>query len=148
MRIKKNGCSAGTECLLIKLKKMKYLKRNLINYKNTASPPYEKSDIKDITPAQEEAVYLIYNDHQTYDEDVETNYDGEFCFRDLIQGKYRIYVYSEDLPGEEYSFNSKHIKTKSYENSNGTYDPILYQTFEITQKGQNIHLDDVYIEQE
>lgn len=118
----------------------------LINYKNTASAPYEESDIKDITRAQEEDVYLIYNDHQTYDKDVETNYDGEYCFTDLIQGKYRIYVYSEDLAGGEYDFNSDNIIRD--QNSEGTYDLVLYQDVEITRQGEKVRLDDFYIEQE
>jgi len=118
----------------------------LINYKNTATPPYTEDDIKDITPAQEEDVYLIYNEKQTFDEELETNYDGEFCFPNLIKGKYRIFVYSEDLPGGEYDFNSENVIED--QNSEGTFDLVLYQDVEITEKGETIRLDDFYIEQE
>lgn len=118
----------------------------LINYKNTATPPYTEDDIKDITPAQEEDVYLIYNENQTFNEEVETNYDGEFCFPSLIQGKYRIFVYSEDLPGGEYDFNSENVIEN--QNSEGTFDLVLYQDVEITERGEKIRIDDFYIEQE
>lgn len=118
----------------------------LINYKNTAEPPYREADIKDITPAQKEDVFLIYNDNQTFDEDVETNYEGTFCFTNLIRGKYRIYVYSEDLPGGEYDFNSDNVIRDP--NSKGTPDLVLYQDIEITTRGEKIQLDDFYIEQE
>jgi hypothetical protein len=118
----------------------------LINYKNTAVPPYEESDIKDITPAQEEDVYLIYNDHSTPDESEETNYNGEYCFKNLIKGKYMIFVYSEDLPGGEYDFNSDNVIVN--ENSQGTYDLVVFQNVKITETRQNIRLDDFYIEQE
>jgi len=118
----------------------------LINYKNTATPPYTEDDIKDVTPAQEEDVYLIYNENQTFNEEVETNYDGEFCFPNLIKGKYRIFVYSEDLPGGEYDFNSENVIED--QNSEGTFDLVLYQDVEITEQGEKIHLDDFYIEQE
>jgi len=117
----------------------------LINYKNSATPPYEDSDIKDITPAQEEDVYLIYNDSQTHNEDVETNYDGKFCFTDLIKGKYRIFVYSEDLPGGV-NYNADNVFVN--EDSDGTYDLAVYQDVEITEKGKKIQLEDFYIEQE
>jgi len=117
-----------------------------INYKNTATPPYTEDDIKDITPAQEEDVYLIYNENQTFSEEVETNYDGEFCFSGLIKGKYRVFVYSEDLPGGEYDFNSENVIED--QNSEGTFDLVLYQDVEITERGEKIRLDDFYIEQE
>lgn len=118
----------------------------VINYKNTATPPYEESDIKDITPAQEEDMYLVYNDNETYNEDIETNYNGNFCFKDLIKGKYRVYVYSEDLPGGRYNINSENVIHN--ENSNGTFDLVLYRDVEITKKGESIQLDDFYVEQE
>ncbi|MBS3805962.1 MAG: hypothetical protein KGY60_00520 [Bacteroidales bacterium] len=118
----------------------------LINYKNTATLPYTEDDIKDITPAQEEDVYLIYNENQTFNEEVETNYDGEFCFSNLIKGKYRIFVYSEDLPGGEYDFNSENVIED--QNSEGTFDLVLYQDVEITEQSEKIRLDDFYIEQE
>ena len=117
----------------------------LINYRNTATAPYEESDIKDITPAQREDVYLIYNDNQTHNDDVETNYDGEFCFTGLIQGNYRIFVYSEDLPGGV-NYNADNVIVN--ENSDGTFDLAVYQDVEITEKGDKIRLDDFYIEQE
>jgi hypothetical protein len=61
----------------------------LINYKKNG---YE---IKDISLAQEVDVYLIYGDHKSYDIRTRTNYDGTFCFSNLIKGNYVVYVYSE-----------------------------------------------------
>ncbi len=61
----------------------------LINYKSNGY------DIKDISLAQELDVYLIYEDHATFDVRTRTNYDGVFQFKNLIKGKYTVYVYSE-----------------------------------------------------
>lgn len=58
---------------------------------------YSGSTIKDISAAQEQEVYLVYNNHQYYDERIRTGYDGIFEFRNLILGDYKIYVYSDDV---------------------------------------------------
>ena len=46
-------------------------------------------------PAQEEKVYIIYGDHDFYDDDIDTDPDGKFEFRWLRKGSYTIFVYSE-----------------------------------------------------
>lgn len=67
------------------------------NYKNDTFYPF--LEIKDITPAQEQEVYLIYGDHEFYDERIRTNYDGYYEFTKLIPGTYTVFVYSEDPAG-------------------------------------------------
>ncbi len=58
---------------------------------------YSGSTIKDISVAQEQEVYLIYNNHEFYDERIRTSYDGTFEFQNLILGEYKIFVYSDDV---------------------------------------------------
>lgn len=43
----------------------------------------------------DEDVYIIYGDHLTYDDKVKTNYNGEFEFKYLRKGKYKVYIYSD-----------------------------------------------------
>lgn len=50
-------------------------------------------------PAADENVFIIYGDNTSPDDDVETNFDGEFAFRFLRPGTYTIYVYSADTTG-------------------------------------------------
>lgn len=41
-------------------------------------------------------VYIIYGDKDDiYDDDMKTNYDGTFEFKNLRKGNYRVYVYTE-----------------------------------------------------
>jgi hypothetical protein len=47
----------------------------------------------------DEEVYIIYGDNVGPDDRVWTNYKGEFEFRNLRPGKYKIYVYSRDTTG-------------------------------------------------
>lgn len=51
-------------------------------------------------PAADEDVFIIYGDHTSPDERVNTNYKGEYEFRDLRPGDYTIYVYSRDTTGD------------------------------------------------
>lgn len=67
------------------------------NYKNSSSWPYLEE--KDVTPAQEQEVYITYGNHPFYDERTRTQDDGTFYFRNLIKGTYRIFLYSEDVTG-------------------------------------------------
>lgn len=118
----------------------------LINYINSAVPPYNEYDIKDITPAQETDVYLLYGSHEVYDERFRTHYNGRYQFNNLIKGEYTVFVYSEELQGGIYNRNSDNIIFEPA--SNGTFDFVVYQTFEITSDYQTIELDTFYIEQE
>lgn len=47
-------------------------------------------------PAADHNVFIIYGDGPGPDDQVETNYDGEFEFPYLREGEYEIYVYSKD----------------------------------------------------
>jgi len=50
-------------------------------------------------PGADEEVYIIYGDNTGPDDRVWTNYKGEFEFRNLRPGDYKIYVYSRDTTG-------------------------------------------------
>ena len=50
-------------------------------------------------PALDETVFIIYGDNLSPNDNVETNYRGEFEFRNLRKGEYTIYVYSGDTTG-------------------------------------------------
>lgn len=47
--------------------------------------------------AHEHEVYLIYDDRTFYEERVRAQYDGVFEFKNLIPGKYTVFLYSEDV---------------------------------------------------
>jgi hypothetical protein len=64
--------------------------------------------------AMEERVYLTYGDHDFYDDDIRTSYDGTFVFDELRKGKYTIFAYTDDsllaTPGGQYPvFNTVEI---------------------------------------
>lgn len=46
-------------------------------------------------PYQETRVYIVYGDHDFYDDDVRTGPDGKFVFRWLRKGDYTVYTYGE-----------------------------------------------------
>jgi hypothetical protein len=50
-------------------------------------------------PAQEQRVYIVYGDHEFYDDDVDTGPDGAYEFRWLRKGSYTVFVYSETCDG-------------------------------------------------
>jgi hypothetical protein len=47
-------------------------------------------------PGVDEWVYIIYGDDISYGNRVRTNYEGNFEFKYLRKGDYRVYVYSDD----------------------------------------------------
>lgn len=52
-------------------------------------------------PYQEARVYIVYGDHDFYDDDVRTGPDGQYVFRWLRKGDYTIYTYGEcQCPGK------------------------------------------------
>ncbi|MFB6317728.1 hypothetical protein [Saccharicrinis sp. FJH54] len=69
----------------------------VINYKNSTT--YPNLVVKDITPAQEQEIYITYGNHTFYDDRIRTQDDGTFEFKHLIKGTYRIFLYSEDVRG-------------------------------------------------
>lgn len=46
--------------------------------------------------AFDEDVYIIYGDDITYSQRIRSSYNGEFEFKYLRRGKYKIYFYSDD----------------------------------------------------
>lgn len=50
--------------------------------------------------ATEQEIYLTYNNHSFYDERIRTQTGGYFEFGGLIPGKYRVFLYSDDVTGE------------------------------------------------
>lgn len=82
------------------------------------------------TPAADEDVYIVYGDHTSPDDRIQTNYDGDFEFRNLRPGDYTIYVYSKDTTGQ----------TQVDENRM----PIILDV-EISDKKQELVVDDVTI---
>jgi hypothetical protein len=96
------------------------------NYKNSSS--YPNLVIKDITPAQEQEIYITYNNEDFYSDRIRTQGDGTYVFPNLLLGKYTIFVYSDDV-----ITGSTEMIVKKAE-------------IEVTQKGQVIVLDDLHIE--
>jgi hypothetical protein len=47
-------------------------------------------------PGADEDVYIIYGDDISYGDRIRTGPDGRFEFKYLREGKYTVYVYSED----------------------------------------------------
>ena len=47
-------------------------------------------------PSADEDVYIIYGDDVSYGDRTRANYNGEFEFKYLRKGSYKIYVYSKD----------------------------------------------------
>ncbi len=78
--------------------------------------------------AAEEDVYIIYGDHDVYDDDMKTNFDGKFEFSYLERGNYKIFVYSEDS-----TFNTPGGKEA------------IFIDIEIKEKKDVIELDDIVI---
>ncbi len=52
--------------------------------------------VQDDYPAFDEDVYIIYGDDISYGDRIRTGPDGRFEFKYLREGKYTIYMYSED----------------------------------------------------
>jgi hypothetical protein len=97
----------------------------IINYKNSTS--YPDLEIKDITPAQDQDIYIQYGNHQFYDKRIATSSDGTFMFPNLIKGKYKIFLYSEDVTG-------------------GTAMDVIQKEIEITKDHQDIVIGEtIYI---
>jgi len=82
--------------------------------------------IREISPAQDEDVFLEYNNHSFNDARVRTNYDGSYNFTNLIKGEYKIYAYSDDPSG----VSEKIAETR---------------TVNITRDNQVVVLDTIYV---
>ncbi|HOO85126.1 MAG TPA: hypothetical protein PLS94_11200 [Prolixibacteraceae bacterium] len=96
------------------------------NYKNTSV--YPNLEIKDIGPAQEQEVYLTYNNEDFYCERIRSQADGSYVFPNLLIGKYTVFVYSEDVI------------------TNNTANIVKKVEVEITERNQEIVLNDIHID--
>lgn len=52
-----------------------------------------------IEPAKDEDVYLLFGNESVVGEDVKTSFTGDFEFKYLWPGNYKLYYYSEDTTG-------------------------------------------------
>jgi len=73
-------------------------------------------------------VYIIYGDNISYGDKIKTNYNGEFEFKYLRKGKYRVYLYSKD---------------KSLQSQSG--DTTVVKEVELTSRKQILTLDPITI---
>lgn len=109
----------------------------VVNYKNSSS--YPNLLIKDVTPAQEQEVYITYGNHLGFDDRIRTSSDGTFVFNNLIKGKYRIFVYSENVEGS----TEKDVRNAYVEiTKNNSVDSISVDYF----FNKNVKTDTIYIE--
>jgi hypothetical protein len=60
--------------------------------------------------AADEDVFIIYGDDLNYGRKVSTTYTGEFEFKYLQKGRYRIYVYSKDKTLKSQSGDTTFVK--------------------------------------
>ena len=79
-------------------------------------------------------VYLIYGDDISYGQRIKTNYKGEFEFKYLYKGDYKVYTYSIDsayvvnsaIPGPD-SAVVKNINIGSRKATEDTGDLVIFQ---------------------
>jgi hypothetical protein len=60
-------------------------------------------------PAADEDVYIIYGDHVSPDDRVQTNYNGEYEFLYLRPGKYTVYAFSSDTNSVAVPWDEDHM---------------------------------------
>ncbi|MEA3443812.1 MAG: hypothetical protein U9R19_03715 [Bacteroidota bacterium] len=96
----------------------------LINYLNSTQWP--NLIVKDTSLAQEQEVYISYENHIYYDDRIRTQFDGTFAFTNLIKGHYKIFLYSENPTG-------------------ATEDIVISKEIDIINELEDIDLGDIYI---
>jgi hypothetical protein len=62
--------------------------------------------------AADRDVYIIYGDHTSPDDRVQTNYNGEFEFLNLRPGSYTIYTFSKDTNSVSVPWDEDHMPIK------------------------------------
>ena len=81
------------------------------------------------SPAPDENVYIIYgSDHDTYDNDYKTSYNGEYEFKYLQKGTYKIFAYTTDTAG---------VAAAGYVDENKPKIPV-FATVEISKNGSTV----------
>jgi hypothetical protein len=82
-------------------------------------------------PAADEDVYIMYGDHVSPDDRVQTNYDGEYEFLYLRPGKYKVYAFSKDTNAVAVPWDEDHMT--------------VLRELEITDGNQQVVADDMTI---
>lgn len=82
-------------------------------------------------PAADEDVFIIYGDHISPDDRVQTNYDGEYEFLYLRPGKYKVYAFSKDTNSVAVPWDEDHMT--------------VLQELEITDGNQQVIANDMMI---
>ncbi len=62
--------------------------------------------------AADRDVYIIYGDHTSPDDRVQTNYDGEYEFLNLRPGSYTVYTFSKDTNSVAVPWDEDHMPIK------------------------------------
>ncbi|MFM7729115.1 MAG: hypothetical protein ACKO7B_20625 [Flavobacteriales bacterium] len=84
-----------------------------------------------VFPAADEDVYIIYGNHVSPDDRVQTNYDGEYEFLYLRPGKYTVYAFSKDTNAVAVPWDEDHMT--------------VLQELEITEGNQQVLASDMTI---
>jgi len=81
------------------------------------------------SPSPDEKVYIIYGtDHETYDNDYNTSYNGEYEFKYLQKGSYTIFAYTTDTSG---------VAATGYVDENKPKIPV-FATVDIKENGSTV----------
>jgi hypothetical protein len=84
----------------------------------------------------DEKVYIIYGgDHETYDDDYNTSYNGEYEFKYLQKGSYTIFAYTVDTTG---------VAATGYVDENKPKIPV-FATVDITDNNSTVNVPDLTI---
>jgi hypothetical protein len=86
---------------------------------------------EDTIPAADQDVFIIYGDHVSPDDRIQTNYDGEFEFLYLRPGNYTIYTFSKDTTATPTPWDEDHLT--------------ILQKVKITEKKQHVSLNTMFI---
>jgi hypothetical protein len=86
------------------------------------------SILRDIYPAQDVDVYIIYGDDEVYGDKFQTGYDGKYEFNYLQNGKYTIYSLSKS---DTILLTNELVP--------------VFKNVEVTSKNQEVEVDTIYI---
>lgn len=86
------------------------------------------SILRDIYPAQDVDVYIIYGDDEVYGDKFQTGYDGKYEFNYLQNGKYTIYSLSKS---DTILLTNQLVP--------------VFKEVEVTSKDQVVEVDTIYI---
>jgi len=89
------------------------------------------STARDTIPAADQDVFIIYGDHVSPDDRIQTNYNGEFEFLYLRPGNYTIYTFSKDTTATPTPWDEDHLT--------------ILKRIEITDKKQQRSIGDMLI---